>query len=241
MAPFIKELADVVAQLDLSLQYAGGFDFGRVADLSTFSLLALEQRLKRREALSIEMRNVPGDEQKLVIGSVLEHVRHRLIGAAFDATGMGWTVAEDMGRRFGLRDDLESPGIVMAIKFSEDWYRLHMPPLKAAFEDGSIEIGADSDHLTDLRMVKVIRGVARVPDIRTGEKGKRRHGDYAIALALAHFASRMRFVEYGYRAADGNVGGDNGRMRERPRHDDDFQQGHDWWDGPLGARIRGSL
>ena len=241
MTPFVKDLADAVAPLDLSLQYAAGFDFGRVADLSTFSLLAVEQQLKRREALSIEMRNVPGDEQKLVIGSVLEHVRHRLIGAAFDATGMGWTVAEDMGRRFGLREDLESPGIVMAIKFSEDWYRQHMPPLKSAFEDGSVSIGADSDHLTDLRMVKVIRGVARVPDIRTGEKGKRRHGDYAIALALAHFASRMRFVEYGYRAAGRDQGSDSGRMRERPRHDDDFQPSRDWWDGPLGARIRGGL
>ncbi|PTX38412.1 hypothetical protein C8N34_14310, partial [Gemmobacter caeni] len=33
----------------------------RLADLSTVSLLAIEAGLKRREALALEMRNVPGD------------------------------------------------------------------------------------------------------------------------------------------------------------------------------------
>jgi len=243
---FLDDLKEQLAGLDLGLQYALGFDFGRVADLSTVSLLAIEQRLKRREALSIEMRNVPGDEQKMIVGLVMEQVRHRLVGAAFDATGMGWTVAEDMGRRFGLREDPEGAGIVMAVKFSEEWYRLQMPPLKTAFEDDMIAILTDSEHLTDLRAVKLIRGVARVPDIRTGEKGKRRHGDYAIALALAHYASRMRWVEYGYRgvgAEEDRAGGDSGRMRNRPVHDDDDLRSHgrQWWDGPLGAELRGAL
>ena len=240
LTPFIKELADAVAGLDLSLQYALGFDFGRVSDLSTLSLLAVEQRLKRREVLSIEMRNVPGDEQKLIVGMVLEHVKHSLIGAAFDATGMGWTVAEDMGRRFGLREDPEGAGAVMAVKFSEEWSRLHMPPLKTAFEDDMISIIADADHLTDVRAVKVVRGIARVPDVRTGEKGKRRHGDYAIALALAHYASRMRWVEYGYHAAAVRDRRNTSRMTDTPRHDDDFPQ-REWWDGPLGANLRGSV
>jgi phage FluMu gp28-like protein len=242
MAPFLKELADALAGLDLDLQYAGGFDFGRVADLSTFCLLAIEKQLKRREVLSLEMRNVPGDEQKQVIGMVLEHVRHRLLGAAFDATGMGWTVAEDMGRKFGLREDPEGAGAVMAIKFTEEWYRLHTPPLKTAFEDEMIQIAADAEHLSDLRLVKVVRGVPRVPDIRTGEKGKRRHGDYFIALLLAHYASRMRWVEYGYRAAGAFAQGNkNSRMSDRPRHDDDYRSNRDWWDSPLGASLRGGM
>lgn len=242
MAPFLKDLEDALCALDLDLQYAGGFDFGRVADLSVFSLLAIEAKLRRREAFSIEMRNVPGDEQKLIIGKVLDHVRHRLVGAAFDATGMGWTVAEDMGRRFGLREDPEGAGAIMAIKFTEEWYRLHTPPLKVAFEDDMISIGADAEHLSDLRLVKVVRGVPRVPDIRTGEKGKRRHGDYFVGLLLAHYASRMRWVEYGYRAARAFADGEkNGRMSDRPRHDDDQGLGRQWWDSPLGAGLRGNL
>lgn len=242
MAPTLQALEEALGGLDLDLQYAGGFDFGRVSDLSTFSLLAIEKQLRRREALSIEMRNVPGDEQKLVIGMVLEHVRHRLVGAAFDATGMGWTVAEDMGRRFGLREDPEGAGAVMAIKFTEEWYRLHTPPLKVAFEDDMIAIAPDDEHLSDIRLVKLVRGVPRVPDVRTGEAGKRRHGDYFIALLLAHYASRMRWVEYGYRAAERFSGQTRtARMVDRPRHDADARVHRDWWDSPLGAGLRGGL
>ncbi len=238
MDPFLTELKAQLAGIDLAPQFAMGFDFGRVADLSTVSLLAIEQRLKRREALAVEMRNVPGDEQKMVIKLILDHVKFRLIGAAFDATGMGWTVAEDMGRKFGLREDPQGAGLIMALKFSEEWYRLHMPPLKAAFEDDAIAIIADADHLTDLRLVKLIRGIARVPDVRSGEKGKKRHGDYAIALALAHYASRMRWVEYGYRAVPPADSGDAGRMRDRP---DDDREARGWWRPPLGANLRGGI
>ena len=235
MAPFIKELADQVAALDLTPQYAFGFDFGRVSDLSTGSLLAIEQRLKRREALSFEMRNVPGKEQKMVVGAVLDHVRARLIGAAFDATGMGWTVAEDMGRKFGLREDPEGSGVIIAVKFTEEWYRLNMPPLKAAFEDDQIALIRDAEHLGDLRMVKLIRGIARVPPTREGETGKKRHGDYGIALALSHWASRMRFVEYAYTPA-----GSKDRQSEDLGFLGDADTGNPFR-GPLGARLRGSI
>lgn len=67
-----------------------------------------------------------------------------------------------------------------------------------AFEDEALFISKDDEHLTDLRMVKVIRGTPRVPDVRTGQPGKKRHGDFVIALALAYFASRMQWHEYDY-------------------------------------------
>lgn len=243
MQPFMIELIAHLETLDQKPHYALGFDFARVADLSCLSLLAIERNLRRREALSIEMRNVPGEEQKAITGDVMEAVRERLLGAAFDATGMGWTVAEDMGRRFGLRENEDDSGLVWAIKFSQDWYRLHMPPLKTAFEDDTIAIGRDANHLTDLRTVKKIRGIPRVPDLReTDTKGKKRHGDYAIALALAHFASRMRWVEYGYRAVPRQESSDrqDGRMSDMPPRDDDVTT-RGWWSGPLGAGLRGGL
>ncbi|GIT85418.1 terminase large subunit domain-containing protein [Roseobacter sp. OBYS 0001] len=249
MSPFLEELEEVLGGLDMDLSYAAGFDFARVADLSCLPVLAIEQNMKRTEAFSIEMRNVPGDEQKLVVGMVLDHLKERLLGAAFDATGMGWTVAEDMGRRFGLREDEEGSGLIWAIKFTQDWYRIQMPPLKTAFEDDMIAIGPDEDHLGDMRAVKVVRGIPRVPDIRTNEKGevkdkkgKKRHGDYAIGLALAHFASRMRWVEYGYRAASsyGRHQRAEGRMSMTPRRDRDMPR-KDRYAGPLGARLRGGV
>jgi len=198
IAPFMGKLAAALKKLPDDVLYSFGFDFGRVADLTVGSLLAIEMNLTRRECLSFELRNVPGKEQKIITRMILDAVRSRLVGAAFDATGMGWTVAEDMGRIFGLREDPEGAGLIMPIHFSESWYRTEMPPLKAAFEDDKISLLVDREHVNDLRSVKLIRGIPRVPPVREGEKGKKRHGDYAIALALAHFASRMQWREFDY-------------------------------------------
>lgn len=238
MAPFMEALRAQLAVLDLTPHFAFGFDFARVADLTAGSLMAIEQRLKRREVLAFELRNVPGVEQKLIVRTILSHVRSRLIGAAFDATGMGWTVAEDMGREFGLREDPEGAGIVIAVKFSEEWYRLHMPPLKVAFEDDMIALIADAEHLGDLRAIKLVRGIARVPALREGTTGKKRHGDHAIAIALAHWASRMRFVEYHYQAVPRpNAGGSPSDYTDMPDEDDSGGG----YRAPLGAGLRGSI
>ncbi|WP_054006430.1 hypothetical protein [Cypionkella psychrotolerans] len=237
MAPFMEELRAQLAALDLTPQFAFGFDFARVADLTAGSLMAIEQRLKRREVLAFELRNVPGVEQKLIVRTIFQRIKSRLIGAGFDATGMGWTVAEDMGREFGLREDPEGAGIVIAVKFTEEWYRLNMPPLKVAFEDDAIALIADAEHLADLRAIKIVRGIARVPALREGTTGKKRHGDHAIAVALAHWASRMRFVEYGYQAVSrpGSGGGEGFGMQP----DEDDSGG--WYRAPLGAGLRGGI
>jgi phage FluMu gp28-like protein len=237
MAPFMEALKAQLAALDLTPQFAFGSDFARSIDLTTGSLMAIEAQLKRREVLAYELRNVPGDEQKLIAKTILDHVRGRLVGAAFDATGMGWTVAEDMGRLFGLREDPEGSGLIMAVKFTEEWYRLNMPPLKAAFEDDALALIKDADHLSDLRAIKVIRGIARVPPLREGDTGKKRHGDHAIAVALAHWASRQRWVEYGYQAVP--------RQGVRPAEGgglgfpDDAQD--NWLRTPMGKTFFGRL
>lgn len=244
ITPFMEALEGQLEDIDLEPHFAFGFDFGRVADLSTGSLLEIEKNLHRRERLSFELRNVPGDEQKQITKTVLEHVRTRLIGAAFDATGMGWTVAEDMGRIFGLRESEDGPGLIWAVKFTQDWYRVNMPPLKTAFEDDAITLLADDEHVSDLRLVKVIRGIPMLPEIRTGEKGKKRHGDYAISLALAHWASRMRPVDYSYTPVPDYRTASSGRNRDfmRPNHDDDITGGtRPWWNPPIGTRIRGGF
>ncbi len=213
LAPFMEELEAALEKLDPALLYSFGFDFARVADLSVGTLLGIDKVMKRQAALTVEMRAVPGDEQKMIVRTILKSVR-RLTGAAFDATGMGWTVAEDMGRIFGLRESEDDSGLVWAIKFSQDWYRINMPPLKAAFEDDAIAISKCEDHLSDLRLVKVVRGIPMVPAVRTGETNKKRHGDYTIALALAYFASRMQWYEYGYEAARPTK---HDARRDRPR------------------------
>lgn len=242
LADFLADLEEALGDLPMDVLYALGFDFARVADLSVLTLLAIEKNLNRREALSVELRNVPGDEQKMIVAMVMERIKTRCVGAAFDATGMGWTVAEDMGRKFGTREAEDSPGLVWAIKFSQDWYRLNMPPLKTAFEDATILIGRYDDHLTDLRKVKEIRGIPRVPDLRESDaKGKKRHGDYAIALALAHFASRMRWVEIDYTPVNDGRYGPMGGTDAQDTAEAQGAVNRDWWTPPLGAGLRGGI
>jgi phage FluMu gp28-like protein len=77
--------------------------------------------------------------------------------------------------------------------------------------------------MDDLRLVKLVRGVARVPDLRSGAPGKKRHGDSAIALFLAHAASRAEPEEYGYlavpRAPSPNQAPDDAQDRVRARRE----------------------
>jgi len=74
---------------------------------------------------------------------------------------------------------------------SRPWYRDNTAPLKAAFEDGGIELPMDRYILDDLRLVVVDKGIPLIPDVRTdGADGGKRHGDSAVAIMLAYAASR---------------------------------------------------
>ncbi|MDH0908827.1 hypothetical protein N5C66_05865 [Rhizobium pusense] len=231
MAEPIRQVKEALALLKRDRRHAFGFDFARVADLSVGTLLSIDNLLKREEVLTIEMRNVPGDEQKMLVGMILKHAP-RLVGAAFDATGMGWTVAEDMGRIYGFRTEDNDGGLIAPVKFSTDWYRFNMPPLKTAFEDeGMIALTKDDDHLTDVRIVRVVNGVPKVPDVRTGEGSKKRHGDFAIALALAHWASRQQWFQYEYTSVRQLYEqlGHNGGPPLDDEFDDEGFQGRQHW------------
>ena len=68
---------------------------------------------------------------------------------------------------------------------SEGWYREIMPKLKARFEDRTMTAPKDEGILSDLRSLRVVRGVARVPETRSKDAhGTKRHGDAAVALAM---------------------------------------------------------
>ncbi|MEL6639727.1 MAG: hypothetical protein AAFN63_11440 [Pseudomonadota bacterium] len=240
VGPFMEEIEEALGGLDMSLRFALGFDVGRVSDLSVVPLLAIDQKLNRFVALCLEMRKVPYAEQQAAVDLVLQYVRARLVGAAIDATGIGDMIAENLGRKFGIRDDEEGSGLVWSIKLSQDWYRINMPPVKAAFEEDTIALIPDDDHLSDMRVVKIIRGIPRVPDTREGDRGKTRHGDFAIGLALAHYASRMRWVEYGYRGVKPQATQPAGhrKLQRHPNAETDTKR-RNWWESPLGAGVRG--
>lgn len=162
-----------------------GRDFGRSGDLSIDYPLVQEPNLVRRVPFVLELRNVPFKQQEQVTWYLLDNLPG-LLGAAFDARGNGAYLAEYAMQRYGASR-------VQQVMLTEGWYRDHMPPVKAALEDGNLTgLPKDEDTLNDLRAVQVINGVPRVPEQRSKAKsdGGKRHGDAAIALALAYFASR---------------------------------------------------
>ncbi|BAK76479.1 Mu-like prophage FluMu protein gp28 [Pseudogulbenkiania sp. NH8B] len=179
-------LAPELAKLPAGARSFNGEDFARSGDLTVHVPLIEQPNLTRRVPFVVELRNVPFRQQEQIAFYLLDGLP-RFAGGAFDARGNGQFLAEFALQRYG--EDR-----IRQVMLTESWYREHMPPLKAAFEDGDLQnLPQDADVLADLRAVKIVGGVPRVPETRSkgsGEDKGKRHGDVAVALALAWFASR---------------------------------------------------
>lgn len=177
-------LAPLLAILPADAISFNGEDFGRTGDLTVHVPLIQTQNLVRRVPFVVELRNVPFRQQEQIAFYLMDRLP-RFTGGAFDARGNGQFLAEVAMQRYGASR-------IQQVMLSESWYREHMPPVKAALEDGTLDgLPRDADVLADLRTVQVIKGVPRIPDTRTtGEDKGKRHGDAAVAVALAYFASR---------------------------------------------------
>jgi phage FluMu gp28-like protein len=177
--------------LDPHLLSFFGEDFGRVSNLTVIWPLQLSRTMRRLTPFVVELANIPFEQQKQVLFYIGDRLPRRMAGA-MDATGNGAYLAEVAAQRYGLER-------VEQVKLTVEWYRENMPRLKAAFEDDAIVIPADAEIMGDLRMVKMVNGVGQVPNAdRKSADGQKRHGDAAIALALAYYATVMPIVEYDY-------------------------------------------
>ncbi|MCM2494557.1 terminase large subunit domain-containing protein [Burkholderia glumae] len=177
-------LSPLLTALPPDARSYNGEDFGRTGDLTVHVPLIEQQNLVRRVPFIVELRNVPFRQQEQIAFYLLDRLP-RFTGGAFDARGNGQYLAEVAMQRYGASR-------IQQVMLSESWYREHMPPVKAALEDGTLDgLPKDADVLADLRAVQVIKGVARIPETRTtGQDEGKRHGDAAVAVALAYFASR---------------------------------------------------
>ncbi len=177
-------MAPLLAALPPEAVSFNGEDFGRSGDLSVHVPLIQLQNLVRKVPFIVELRNVPFRQQEQIAFYLMDRLP-RFMGGAFDARGNGQFLAEVSMQRYGASR-------IQQVMLSESWYRENMPPVKAALEDGTLDgLPRDADVLADLRTVQVIKGVPRVPDTRTtGEDKGKRHGDVAVAVALAYYASR---------------------------------------------------
>lgn len=178
-----EQLEPLLKDLDANLRSCLGQDFARSGDLSVIHPLQIRRDLTKVTPFLLELRDVPFEAQKQIVFYIIERLP-RFAHGAFDATGNGAYLAEVARQKFGV-------SLISEIKLSTAWYLLNMPKLKAAFEDGTIILPRDDDVATDYRAIKLINGIAKVPDdARTvGTDGKDRHGDAGVAGALAIYAS----------------------------------------------------
>ena len=197
-----RELKPLLAKLDGRRNHFLGEDFGRTGDLTVLAPIEEGLDLVRRVPFMVELRQMPFEQQRQILFYLCDRLP-RFGKGAMDARGNGQYLAEVAQQRYGER--------VIAVMLSTEWYREQMPPFKAAFEDGGIEMPQDALVLEDLRAVVMDKGVAKVPEgARTRTGGEQRHGDAAIALCLGYFASRQEIAIYESHSVRPHGGRDGG-------------------------------
>jgi phage FluMu gp28-like protein len=169
----------------------------------------------------IELSNCPFTCQEQIMAAVIDALKpRRWRGGAMDATGNGAALAEKMAQQYGTQ-------MVEQVKLSESFYLQHMPKLKAGLADGTLtDIPRDADLQDDLRAIKLINGVPKLPNTSTQSAGAkaaaaegggktRRHGDFAIALFMMVYALARDVGEIDYMSAPDKA------SREKANDDDD--------------------
>lgn len=219
-------LQPLLKLLDPDRQHGFGQDFARISDLSEITPIEIGKTLKHTVPFVVEMRGIPFEQQKQVLFYVCDGLP-RFIGGKMDATGNGAYLAEVAAQKYGSQR-------IEQVKLTAQWYLENFPPLKTAFEDGSILIPKSADLADDLGLVQTIRGIPQIPPARTtGADGKKRHADFAVSLVLAYAQTRSGVVEFGYRSASTDRASVAAML---PDESDDNARA--WWKPPLGARIR---
>ncbi len=211
-----KNLKPLVEKLDPDLQHVFGEDFARHGDFAVITPMTIEKNLDRKVPFIIELKNVPTRQQEQILWYLIEHLPN-FVGGAMDATGNGETIAEYTADKFG-HERIEQ------VKLNDAWYRTNMVPFQAAFEDQVIDLPKDVDIKNDIRSLQLIDGIIKLPKLRlqdTKNKAFKRHGDSAIALALAYFASQMDIEVFDYRAVKAN----NDRHQRQVRTTGGFRRG----------------
>lgn len=183
-----EQLEPALARLNPLHRHVFGEDFARKGDLTVFCPLAITAQLRKRVPFVVELRNLTYDQQRQVMFYLLARLP-RFTGGAFDATGNGGYLAEQAMLRYGS-------AMIDQVALYQGWYATWMPKLKAEFEDFNLELPRHQTVLDDLLHIKVVNGIPQIDKGRQKDlesqagKGKR-HGDFAVALAMAVRASWM--------------------------------------------------
>lgn len=216
-------LGPVLRSLDPKRRHNLGEDFARTGDATDIVIFEEGEDLRQRCRLICEMRNIPFSQQKQVFFYICDRLP-RFMKGALDKGGNGAFLAEEAAMRYGAR--------IEEISFSRDWYASEMPAYIQAFADRTVLLPRHADVLADHQALQFVDGIIRIPrDFRfKGSDGLDRHGDSAVAGALAWYASRQTGSEISYTPVTPAIDAADDDDTDRP-----------WWCRPLGARLRGGV
>lgn len=183
--------------------------------------LEITADLYKRECFRVELKNVTYDQQRQIMLYILARLP-RFIGAAFDATGNGGYLAEAARLVYG-------PEMIDSVHLTAGWYQEWMPKLKGEFEAQNLTIARHQTTLDDLLNIKVVNGVPQIDKGRTRDAndsgtGGKRHGDFAVALAMAVRASYMN----GFVIDEDSVQALPGKRREDVTDDETHDDYHEF-------------
>lgn len=212
-----QNLQPWIDSLDQTCIHVLGEDFARKGDLSVFVPLAIAKSLRKRVPFVVELANAPYEAQRKILFYILTRLP-RFRAAAFDATGNGGYLAEAAKLRWGA-------GMIECVMLNDPWYREWMPKLKAEFEDDNLEIPKHADVVDDLAKIQVVNGIPKIDKGRsTDAGGQQRHGDFAVALAMAIRASWMEGGAIDFTPLPGKRPDHVAADPMRPDHSDDYHQ-----------------
>ena len=230
----LEQLKPHLDTLHRDRRHVFGQDFARNRDQSVIVVLEQGLDLVSRVRLVIELSNCPFSCQEQLLFAIIDELKKcRWRGGAMDATGNGAALAEKTAQKYGTQ-------LVEQVKLSESFYLQHMPKLRAAFQDGTIQdIPRDADLRDDLRAIKLINGIPKLPNSSTQSAGakaaaaegggkSRRHGDFAIALFMGVYALSREVGEIGWASAPARASTFEGD----PNNDDGYANG---WNGETGT------
>lgn len=206
-----EQLQPLLARLDPLRGHAFGLDFARSAHLTVLVVLERDTELVRRPRLQLELRNCPFTSQDQIFDHVVRALP-RFRGGVADAGGNGAASAEKLAQSHGTE-------MVEQLKLSQGWYAMQMPLFKAALQDGTLtDLPRDELTQADLRAIEVVKGIPLVPQLSQlsaaakaaakeagGAKASQRHGDAAVAYALAEYAWRREAGEIDFTAVPGSA------------------------------------
>lgn len=195
-----ERVGPLLATLPQNAPHYFGQDFGRSGDLTVIWPATEQPDLTLATPFTLELFDCPHRTQEQILFYLGDRLP-RFSGGALDARGNGSALAEAARQHFG-------PGLIAEVMIAESWYRETMPKVKARFEDRTLTVPKDEGILLDLRSLRVVRGVARVPDARTKDaKGTKRHGDSAVALGMLVYAVNTLGAEEPWECETVSMGG----------------------------------